>query len=353
MIPSMDGARPLAEFTEVIADDLAAQADRVGPVCQGGPRDGQHLEDQLLPERRHPRAVRAAAVVDRCVHPDAAPAQAAGGRPRDGGPARAAQPRARASRRGRGPRPGLGRSGPATGGVRVPPRAGAVRRADRAAAGRDDAGPGVRTALPPAAPDRLRDRPPRRQSTTPADGKRLDAVPAGAPRPARQALSRDGDDDGGAGRGHRTVAGAAAEHARAERRCEKMPRTCSSAGPPSYEACGDDRRAAEAYAGRIEQQAGSLSARRASRTSSTWLRDWWVGRGVCRVPGADRPGRFDDRRLAGEAGQVSERAGRARRATDQPPPPGLPARGPRAEGSGRSPVVVAGGRARHWRQNQK
>jgi hypothetical protein len=44
-----------------------------------------------------------------------------------------------------------------------------------------------------------------------------------------------------------------------------------------HEALGEDRRAAETYAGRIEQQAGSMPAD-LNAGYMTWLRDWWVGR---------------------------------------------------------------------------
>ena len=56
------------------------------------------------------------------------------------------------------------------------------------------------------------------------------------------------------------------------------------------EALGEDRRAAELYAGRIEQQAGMLSDD-LNPGFIAWLRDWWVGRAyagcLVRVGGAD------------------------------------------------------------------
>ena len=52
VIPSGAEAKPLAEFASDLADDLAARLVESGLYRQGGPRDGQHLAIQLLPDAR-------------------------------------------------------------------------------------------------------------------------------------------------------------------------------------------------------------------------------------------------------------------------------------------------------------
>src|SRR5262249_34900523 len=65
---------------------------------------------------------------------------------------------------------------------------------------------------------------------------------------------------------------------------------------------------------------------------------------LCRLPGARRTRRCDDRRIAAGAGPIPESIGRAGRASAPSRPPGVSAGVPRAERSGGNPVGVAGGR---------
>ncbi len=278
VIPSMDRAAPAGGVHRGHRRRPGRQAHRVGPVRQGSPGDGQHLEDQLLPERRHPRPVRAAAVVDRFVHPDPDPAQAQGARPRDGGPARAAQPRARAAR----PRPRSATWPRAT-------RRGAGRRSRylreqgryvepivrRVAATTQDAG--VRTLcrrllLTDFVTD-LRCRHPQRGGRQ-APRRR----PARAPRPPRQALSRDGDDRGGAGRGQRGLAGAREIGRKGRTRSRRTTRSSSPAGPPCTRPAARIAGPPRSMPAWIEQYVTVAASATSIPARSRSLRERWDGR---------------------------------------------------------------------------
>ena len=116
-LPAMDAALPLDRFVEPW-QTISRPSGGERPLREGGARHGQHVAQQLLHDRRRPRALRAAAVVDRSVHPDAHHAAARGDRPRHGRPRRAADAGARARARSGDPRPGLAGSGGARAGVR-------------------------------------------------------------------------------------------------------------------------------------------------------------------------------------------------------------------------------------------
>ena len=194
VIPSMDRSRPLAEFTRVIADDLAARLTESGLYAKEAramvntwktsyfQNDGirvlfvlpQSWTDSFIPIRIWPRPREVVRVmVGRLELLSPEREQRAEAAVRDlasGDPARRLEAFA------------------------IPPRAGPVRRADRA----------------PRRPRRRRTRPCRTLCRrllltdfvtelraaihNAADGKRLAAGHAGTPRPSRQALPRDRDD---------------------------------------------------------------------------------------------------------------------------------------------------------------
>ena len=341
VIPTMDRARPLAEFTEAIADDLAAKLAESGLYAKEAramvntwktsyfQTDGirvlfvlpQSWTDSFIPIRILPRPRELVRVMV--------------------GRLELLSRGARAADRGGGPRPGLRRRGAAVGRrSRISAsRGGTSSRccAALAATTRDE---GVRTLcrrllLTGFVTDL------RAAIHNAADGKRLEA----GPLELRAHLARLYREMG------------MTEEAKAEanavwqglRERTKGPNALAEDNPfvltcraAIHEARGEDRRAAEIYAGLIEQYVQVAAARRPSQHVRDASRA--VGRpSVCRMPDPGRPGGFHDRQLAAEAGSTPGGAGRSRRAEDQR---GLllafllEARG--QHGRGRRPVVAAG-----------
>ena len=97
-MPRWTAALPIDRFVAGARRRSGTPSGGERPVREGGPRDGQHVAQQLLHDRRLPRAVRAAAVVDRSVHPAAHHPAAARDRPRDGRPRGAADARSGSAR---------------------------------------------------------------------------------------------------------------------------------------------------------------------------------------------------------------------------------------------------------------
>jgi hypothetical protein len=70
IVPAMDDAQSVDRFATSIADDPRESTRDARALRKGSARHGQHVAKQLLHERRHPRALRAAAIVDRSLHSD-------------------------------------------------------------------------------------------------------------------------------------------------------------------------------------------------------------------------------------------------------------------------------------------
>ena len=114
VIPSMEGAKPLAEFTEAIADALAAKLTESGLY----PKEARAMVNTWKNSYFQNDGIRVLFVLPQswtdAFIPMNIAAEAQGGRPGDGRPAGVAEPRARAIGRVRGPRPGRPGPGPAT-----------------------------------------------------------------------------------------------------------------------------------------------------------------------------------------------------------------------------------------------